>query len=205
MKKSLGLLLSGSVALAVAAAGPAWAHAEFQNATVPADSHQELVLNVPVERPGAENARIEITLPGNFDVHSCTADDGWSCRVDNDKDPEHPDLPQVTFTRNHCVAESSYRCKREAEKPDAALPAVFAPARFVGVLHEPGEGGGAGHDEGGGPGQAFHFVVHTPAKAGDYMVKVVQRYNTGEVVKWQGAAGSKTPAPVLRVTPSSGS
>src|SRR5690348_1558344 len=70
MKKRLGLLLRGSVALAVTGAGPAWAHAEFQNATVPADSHQELVLNVPVERPAAENARIEITLPDSFDVHS---------------------------------------------------------------------------------------------------------------------------------------
>lgn len=206
MKKSLGLLLTGSVALALAGAAPAWAHAEFQNATVPADSHQELTLNVPVERPAAENARIEITLPDAFDVHSCTADDGWSCQVDSDKDPEHPDLPQVTFTRNHCVAESSYRCKMEAEKSEAAVPAAFAPAGFIGVLHQPGEGGGtADHDEGGSPGQAFRFLVHTPAKAGDYTVKVVQRYNTGEVVKWQGAAGSKTPAPVLRVTPSSGS
>jgi hypothetical protein len=41
--------------------------------------------------------------------------------------------------------------------------------------------------------------VHTPAKSGDYKVKVVQRYNTGEIVKWDGAQGSKTPAPILRV------
>src|SRR5581483_5409129 len=64
---------------------------------------------------------------------------------------------------------------------------------------EPGEAGGdADHDEGGGPGQAFRFLVHTPAKAGDYKVKVVQRYNTGEIVKWDGDPGSKTPGPVLR-------
>jgi len=204
MKKHLGLLLTGSVALALAAAGPAWAHAEFQNPTVPADSHQQLTLNVPVERPAAENARIEITLPDEFDAHSCTADEGWSCRVDNDKDPEHPGLPQVTFTRNHCVAESAYKCRMEEEKPDAMLPAAFAPAGFVRVLHEPGEGGGAA-DEGSRPGQAFHLLVHTPAKAGDYTVKVVQRYNTGEIVRWDGPTGSKTPAPVLRVAPAANS
>jgi hypothetical protein len=199
MKKSLGLMLIGSVALALAGAGPAWAHAEFQNPTVPADAHQELTLNVPVERPKAENSRIEITMPADFDVHSCTADEGWSCRVDNDQDPEHPNLPQVTFTRNHCMAETSYRCKMEAEKADATLPAAFGPAGFIGVLHEPGEGGGGDHDEGGGPGQSFHFMVHTPAKVGDYTVKVVQRYNTGEIVKWEGPTGSKTPGPILRV------
>jgi hypothetical protein len=191
-------------ALALAAAAPAWAHAVFQNQTVPADTHTELTLNVPVERPAAENSRIEVTLPDDFDVHSCTADEGWSCTVDNDKDAEHPNLPQVTFTRVRCMAESSYKCKMEAEKPDATmLPAAFAPAGFIGVMHEPGEGGGAAdHDEGGGPGQAFRFLVHTPAKAGDYKVKVVQRYNTGEIVKWDGDTGSKTPGPVLRVVSS---
>jgi hypothetical protein len=200
MKKRLGLMLTGSVVLVLAGTGSAWAHAEFQNPTVPADSHQELVLNVPAERPKAENTRIEITLPDGFDVHSCTADEGWSCRVDNEKDPEHPGLPQVTFTRNHCMAETSYKCKMEAEKADVMLPAAFAPAGFIGVMHEPGEGGGdADHNEGDGPGQTFHFVVHTPAKSGDYKVKVVQRYNTGEIVKWDGAQGSKTPAPILRV------
>lgn len=199
MKKSLGLMLIGSVALALAGAGPAWAHAEFQNTTVPADTHMELTLNVPVERPAAENARIEIMLPDEFDTHTCTADEGWSCRVDNDKDPEHPGLPQVTFTRNHCVAESAYKCKMEEEKPDATLPAAFAPAGFIGVLHNPGEGGGGAADEGSGPGQTFHFLVHTPAKGGDYTIKVIQRYNTGEIVKWEGAPGSKTPAPVIRV------
>jgi hypothetical protein len=100
------------------------------------------------------------------------------------------------------VAESSFRCKREEQKPEAAVPAASAPAGFVGVLHEPGEGGGgeAGHDEGGSPGQSFRFVVHTPAKTGDYAVKVVQRYNTGEIAKWDGGPGSKTPAPILRVS-----
>ena len=200
MKKSLGLMLTGSVVLALAGAGPAWAHAEFENPTVPADAHQERVLNVPAERPSTENARIEITLPAEFEAHSCTADEGWSCRVDNDKDPEHPGLPQVSFTRNHCVAESTYKCRMEKAEADTMVPAAFAPAGFVGVLHEPGEAGGdADHDEGGGPGQSFHFVVHTPAKAGDYQVKVIQRYNTGEIVKWDGPSGSKTPAPVLRV------
>jgi hypothetical protein len=188
------------IAMCLAGAAPAWGHAVFQNQTVPPDTHQELTLNVPVERPAAQNSRIEITLPGAFDAHSCTANEGWSCTVDNDQDPEHPDLPQVTFTRVHCVAESSYRCGAEESKPDAAEPVAMyhGSAGFIGVMHEPGEAGG-GHEEGGAPGQAFQFIVHTPAKAGDYTVKVVQRYNTGEIVRWEGEPGSKTPAPILRV------
>jgi len=186
-------------ALALAGAAPAWAHAVFQNQSVPADTHTELTLNVPVERPAAENSRIEITLPDGFDTHSCTADEGWSCTVDNDKDPEHPDLPQVTFTRVHCPAEGSYKCNMEPAKPDAAVTVAqpVTPAGFAHVLH--GDEGG-GHDEGGSaPGQTFRFLVHTPAKAGDYHIKVVQRYNTGEIVSWKGEQGSKTPAPMLHV------
>jgi hypothetical protein len=195
--KNVFVVLGTAGALALAGAAPAWAHAVFQNQAVPADSHTELTLNVPVEKPAAENSRIEITLPDEFDAHSCTADEGWSCTVDNDKDPEHPGLPQVTFTRVHCVAESSYKCAMEPAKPDAAEPVAqpVTPARFSRIMH----GDEADHDEGGGPGQAFRFLVHTPAKAGDYHVKVVQHYNTGQIVSWSGDEGSKTPAPMLHV------
>jgi Domain of unkown function (DUF1775) len=193
-------------ALALAGAAPAWAHAEFQNQSVPANTHTELTLNVPVERPASENSRIEITLPDDFDTHTCTADEGWSCTVDNDKDPEHPGLPQVTFTRVHCARESSYKCSmEEPAKPDAAV-GVAQPATAAGFAHVLHEAGGGGHDEGGAgegggaPGQTFRFLVHTPAKAGSYHVKVVQRYNTGEIVKWDGEEGSKTPAPMLKVS-----
>jgi hypothetical protein len=198
--KNVFVVLGTAGALALAGAAPAWAHAVFQNQAVPADSHTELTLNVPVEKPAAENSRIEITLPDEFDAHSCTADEGWSCTVDNDKDVEHPNLPQVTFTRVHCPPEGSYKCKMEETKPNAAERVAMRPdvAGFVGVLHEPGESGGGG-EEGGGPGQSFRFMVHTPAKAGDYKIKVVQRYNTGEIVKWDGDEGSKTPGPMLRV------
>jgi hypothetical protein len=203
MRQRRGLGAAVSVAaLIMAGASPAWAHAVFQNKSVPADTHTELTLNVPVERPAEENSRIEITLPDDFDTHSCTADEGWSCTVDNDKDPEHPDQPQVTFTRVHCPAEGSYKCNMEPAKPAAAL-SVAQPstqAGFIGVFHEPGEaGGGDAGESGGAPGQTFRFLVHTPAKAGDYKVKVVQRYNRGEIVKWDGDAGSATPAPMLHV------
>jgi Domain of unkown function (DUF1775) len=159
------------VALVGAGAAPAWAHAVFQQKTVPHDSHQELVLEVPAEKQGAQNSHIAVVLPDDFDVHSCTADEGWSCSVDNGRDPEHPDAPQVTFTRVHCPAEGGFKCAAEP----AAAPGPLAPGTAVSlarVLHEPGEAGGS-HDEGGGaPGQSFHFVVHTPAKAGDSMVNV---------------------------------
>lgn len=193
-------MAAGSVvALMMASAAPAWAHAVFQQQSVPADTHTQLTLNVPVERTGAQNSRIEITLPDAFDAHSCTADEGWSCAVDNGKDAEHPGQAQVTFTRVHCMPESSYKCTPETEAPDATLPVAFGArsAALPRVMH----GDDGDKDGGGGPGQAFRFLVHTPTKAGDYQVTVVQRYTTGEIVKWDGAPGSKTPAPSLHVGP----
>jgi len=186
------------IALVGAAAGPASAHAVFQKKTVAKDVHEELVLNVAVEKHG-QNSHIAVVLPGDFDVHSCTADEGWSCSVNNSKDPEHPNAPQVVFTRLGCTAESAYRCANTAEPTAAEGPIAHGvPVSFARPMHE---GGG---DEPGGaeatPGQSFRFLVHTPAKAGDYTVKVDQRYSTGEEVRWDGDESSKTPAPMIQVS-----
>jgi hypothetical protein len=195
-----GMVASGAlITLVSMTAGPAWAHATFQQKTVAHDVHTELVLNVPVEKHDARNSRIAVVLPEDFDVHSCTADEGWSCSVDNGKDPEHPDTPQVIFTRVGCTPESSFRCSNAAEPTAAEDPDGHGvPVSFARPMHEGGgdEPRGA---EGGSPGQSFRFLVHTPAKAGDYAVKVDQRYSTGDEVRWDGAEGSATPAPMIQV------
>jgi uncharacterized protein YcnI len=53
------------------------------------------------------------------------------------------------------------------------------------------------------PGQFtdFPLSVQIPGKAGDKLTfKAIQTYSNGEVVRWIGAPGSETPAPVVRVT-----
>jgi hypothetical protein len=193
-------LAPGGVLMALIglAAAPASAHAVFQQKTVAHDVHTELVLNVPVEKQG-QNSHIAVVLPDDFDVHSCTADEGWSCTVNNAKDPEHPEAPQVVFTRVGCMAESAYRCSNAAEPAAEGPVGRGLPVSFARPMHEGGgdEPGGA---DAGPPGQSFRFLVHTPAKAGDYSVKVDQRYSTGDEVRWDGAEGSKTPAPMLHVS-----
>lgn len=57
-------------------------------------------------------------------------------------------------------------------------------------------------DAGAAPGQdeTFRFAVRAAPSAGAYSFPTVQTYNTGEAVRWIGAAGTAEPAPVLQVT-----
>ena len=49
--------------------------------------------------------------------------------------------------------------------------------------------------------QDFPISVQIPGKAGDKLTfKALQTYSNGEVVRWIGAAGSDSPAPVVAVT-----
>jgi uncharacterized protein YcnI len=53
-----------------------------------------------------------------------------------------------------------------------------------------------------GPGQFMDFPlsVQIPGKPGDKLTfKAIQTYSSGEVVRWIGAPGSETPAPVVEV------
>jgi periplasmic copper chaperone A len=53
------------------------------------------------------------------------------------------------------------------------------------------------------PGQFMDFPlsVKVPGKAGDELTfKAIQTYSDGDVVRWIGAPGSETPAPIVRVT-----
>jgi periplasmic copper chaperone A len=49
--------------------------------------------------------------------------------------------------------------------------------------------------------QAFQFAVRTAATVGLFPFRTLQTYNTGEIVRWIGAAGSANPAPMLTTLP----
>ena len=49
--------------------------------------------------------------------------------------------------------------------------------------------------------QNFQFLARTASTAGSYAFPTVQTYNTGEIVRWIGAAGTDKPAPTLATLP----
>lgn len=72
MSRGAGTLTRGAALaslLMLAVARPAWAHAEFEGAAVPADTHQDLALHVPGERPDAHNVKVVVELPAEFELH----------------------------------------------------------------------------------------------------------------------------------------
>jgi uncharacterized protein YcnI len=180
-----GAALAALVMLATA--GPAAAHAEFETATVPADSAQELALHVPGERPNAHNVRVVVELPAGFELHSCDVAPGWSCTAE----PAMGDQPaRVTFTAQEGAAGSG------GHEHATMVPAHGEPTP------PPGSGEPApppGEPAPGGEADMFHFTVHTPAQAGTYSFPVEQHYSDGKTVHWNGDAASKSPAPTVTV------
>jgi uncharacterized protein YcnI len=65
----------------VALAAPAWGHATFRQPSVPPDSDQRLVINVPVERTGEHNVKIILEVRPEFKVLGCERKADWDCRV----------------------------------------------------------------------------------------------------------------------------
>ncbi len=61
--------------------GAAWAHAEFtSDSSVPPDSDQTLVLDVPEEKgPTVHNRKVVVEVPGGFTVSGCNQKPEWSC------------------------------------------------------------------------------------------------------------------------------
>jgi uncharacterized protein YcnI len=166
----------------LATAGPAAAHAEFETATVPADSAQELGLHVPGERPNAHNVKVVVELPAGFELHSCDVGAGWSCSAE----PAVGDQPaRVTFTLQE-GAEGGHTMAVPTHGGDE--PAPPAPPAH----DEPAPASGEEAD-------MFHFGVHTPAEAGDYSFAVDQEYSDGRTMHWSGDAASNEPAPVVTV------
>jgi uncharacterized protein YcnI len=72
------LVLTGVMLVRPAAA---WAHAEFTgDSSVPPDSDQALVLDVPEEKgPEVHNSKVTVEVPGGFTVSGCDEKPEWSC------------------------------------------------------------------------------------------------------------------------------
>ena len=78
------LILTGIAATAgvvALAAAPAWGHATFQPPSVPPDSDQHLVINVPVERDGQHNVKVIVEVRPEFKVLGCDRKPDWGCTV----------------------------------------------------------------------------------------------------------------------------
>ncbi|HLF40957.1 MAG TPA: DUF1775 domain-containing protein [Acidimicrobiia bacterium] len=70
------LLAAGLAAVPTAA----WAHAAFTSpGSVPADSDQTLVLDVPEERGDIRNAKVIVEVPAGFTVSGCEPKRDWDC------------------------------------------------------------------------------------------------------------------------------
>ncbi|MGH8972669.1 MAG: hypothetical protein ACRD0C_05635 [Acidimicrobiia bacterium] len=171
--------------LVLATAGPAAAHAEFEGATVPADSDVELALHVPGERPDAHNAEVVVELPAEFELHSCDVAPGWSCTAE----PAVGDMPaRVTFRAQDSSAEGGGGHAHAATVPVHGEPAP-----------PPDQGAQPSPPPNAGEADMFHFTVHSASEAGDYSFPVEQHYSDGKTMHWNGDAGSKEPAPVVTV------
>jgi uncharacterized protein YcnI len=73
--------VAGGVMAAVPA--PAWAHAVFvSSSSVPANTDQKLVFNVPEEKgPSVHNTKITFIVPSGFSVGGCDPKPQWTCTV----------------------------------------------------------------------------------------------------------------------------
>lgn len=94
---------AGLVAVAVGsiiAAFPAtaWAHAVFlSSSSVPANSDQKLILNVPEEKgPSVHNTKVVFVVPSGFSVGGCDPKPQWACAVQ----PASGGRTTVTYTRS---------------------------------------------------------------------------------------------------------
>lgn len=85
----------------LAAAAPAWGHADFEEDSVPPDAEAVLNLKVPVEPPGhgdehpdlaaRHNDRVTLEIPEGFTAVACEAKPGWDCAVNPEagRTPHH--------------------------------------------------------------------------------------------------------------------
>src|SRR5688500_1451418 len=84
--------VAGVVALAV----PARGHATFRQPSVPPDSDQRLVINVPIERTGQHNVKVIVEVRPEFKVLGCDRKPDWGCAV---TPPGNRPSALVTWTR----------------------------------------------------------------------------------------------------------
>ena len=121
--------------------------------------------------PGAIDAGTELTL--SMDVPHERDDTTYNVDV-------VVAMPAGWVARS-CEAAATWTCRTDTVDTRAVV-------RFTKAA-----GSGPAQDE------TFRFVVRAAPTAGRYAFPTVQTYNTGEVVRWIGAAGSAEPSPVLQV------
>jgi len=92
----LAAVVAGGVMAAMPAA--AWAHAVLESKTsVPANTDQKLVFNVPEEKgPDLHNSKVLFVVPSGFSVPGCDPKPQWTCAVA----PVSGGRTTVTYTRS---------------------------------------------------------------------------------------------------------
>jgi uncharacterized protein YcnI len=94
--RAIAVVLAGGAALA--AAGPAWAHAEVSPPVVVAKASQVFTLAVPTEKEGAQTTAIELTPPSGFSIDSFAPSPGWKRDVQQTGSGEEATITKVTWT-----------------------------------------------------------------------------------------------------------
>lgn len=175
--------VGAGVALLLVGAVPAWGHAGFEQGVLPPDSDQELTLDVPIEREDVTNDRVTVSIPGEFSLRACSVAEGWACSAT----PGHDgDASTVVFSRVSPAEDEEAAHDEQAEGTAQTL--------------RPADAGHDTPEAAAGP-DILRFSVHTPGTAGDYSFPVEQRYSDGKKARWDGAADSDRPSPVVSVGP----
>jgi uncharacterized protein YcnI len=172
MRRTLRPCLIVFVALVwlVLDAAPAWAHAEFEDDSVPANSDTELVIKVPVEEEGTSNVDVQVAMADGWQAIGCQAQPSWTCKI------EVTDGRQtVHFTKAAGAAAGederfSFTVHSAAGEGTAAFPTVqtYGDGEVVRWIGEPGTDNPAPRVEltPGPPLTAAPTTASTPAPSG---------------------------------------
>ena len=117
----LAAVTAGAVMASVPAV--AWAHPTFvSSGSVPADSDQKLVFDVPEEKgPDMHNAKIVFAVPAGFRVSGCDQKPKWECTVSG----AGGGRTAVTFTRtsgNEKDEQYSFGVRTPGKAGDYPIP-----------------------------------------------------------------------------------
>jgi uncharacterized protein YcnI len=94
--RAIAVVIAGGAALA--AAGPAWAHAEVSPPVVVANQSQVFTLAVPTEKEGAQTTAVELTPPSGFSIDSFVPAPGWKRDVRQTGAGEEATITEVTWS-----------------------------------------------------------------------------------------------------------
>ncbi len=147
------------------------AHVTLQPDSVPAGGFSRLDVRVPNERDDASTEKVEVEFPDGFIFVSTEPVPGWKAVVANEK------LATPIESHGEQITEQVKTVTWTAEDPAATIKA--GEFRDFGIS--------VGLPEDAAEGETLTF----PA---------IQTYDTGEVVRWIGAADSEEPAPEVTLT-----